>query len=97
MIVLEVKTYAKPEQFKAVDEALRIGQFIRNKSIRLGIDGDVKSWFDLSKDCAMAILAGVVNFFPHVHPPRTRGSGVRNSQMMRGLLYTPIIVCAVNG
>ena len=53
MIVLEVKSYAKPEQFKAVDEALRIGQFIRNKSIRLGIDGDVKSWFDISKYCAI--------------------------------------------
>ena len=53
MIVLEVKTYAKPEQFKAVDEAIRICQFIRSKSIRLGIDGDVKSGFALSKDCAI--------------------------------------------
>jgi len=53
MIVLEVETYAKPEQFKAVDEAIRIGQFIRNKSICLGSDGDVKSWFDLSKYCAI--------------------------------------------
>ena len=53
MIVLEFKTYAKPEQFKAVDEAIGIGQFIRNKSIRLGIDGDVKSWFALSKYCAI--------------------------------------------
>ena len=38
MIVLEVKTYAKPEQFKAVDEALIICcQLIRNHSIRLGL------------------------------------------------------------
>jgi hypothetical protein len=29
MIVLEVKTYAKSEQFKAVDEAIGICQFIR--------------------------------------------------------------------
>jgi hypothetical protein len=43
MIVLEVKTYAKPEHFKAVDEAIGICQFLRNKSIRLGIDGDIKS------------------------------------------------------
>ena len=35
----------------------------------------------------IAILAGVVNFLPHPSPPRTRGSGVRNSQMMRGSLY----------
>ena len=53
MIVLEFKTYAKPEQFKAVDEPLGICQFIRKKSIRLGIDGDVKSWFALSKYCAI--------------------------------------------
>ena len=38
MIVLEVKTYAKPKQFKAVDEAIGICQFLRNKSIRLGSD-----------------------------------------------------------
>ena len=31
---------------------------------------------------AMAILAGVVNFLPHPSPPRTRGPGVRNSQMI---------------
>ena len=82
MIVLEVKTYAKPEQFKAVDETSGICQFIRNKAIRLGIDGDVKSWFDISKYCAMAIVAGVVKLLPHPSPPRTRGSGVRNSQMI---------------
>jgi hypothetical protein len=31
---------------------------------------------------AIAILAGVVNFLPHPNPPRTRGEGVRNSQMI---------------
>ena len=30
----------------------------------------------------IANLAGVVNFLPHPSPPRTRGSGVRNSQMI---------------
>jgi hypothetical protein len=30
----------------------------------------------------IAILAGVVNFLPHPNPPRTRGSGVRDSQMI---------------
>ena len=54
MIVLEFRTYAKPEQFKAVYEALIICcQLIRKNSIRLGIDGDVKSWFYLSNDCAI--------------------------------------------
>ena len=53
MLVLEFKAYGKTEQFKAVDEAIRICQFIRNKSIRLWMDGDAKSWFDLSKYCAI--------------------------------------------
>jgi hypothetical protein len=30
----------------------------------------------------IAILAGVVNFLPHPNPPRTRGEGVRDSQMI---------------
>jgi putative transposase len=53
MLVLEFKAYAKPDQFVAINEAIRICQFIRNKSIRLWIDGNVKSWFDLSKYCAI--------------------------------------------
>jgi len=53
MLVLEFKIYAKPSQFQAIDEAIRICQFIRNKSIRLWMDGGAKSWFDLSKYCAL--------------------------------------------
>ena len=53
MLVLEFKAYGKTEQFKAVDEAIRICQFIRNKSIRLWMDGGAKSWFDLSRYCAI--------------------------------------------
>ncbi len=53
MLVLEFKTYGKTEQFKAIDEAIRICQFIRNKSIRTWLDKEAKSWFDLSKYCAI--------------------------------------------
>jgi putative transposase len=53
MLVLEFKTYGKAAQFNAVDEAIRICQFIRNKSIRLWMDGGAKSWFDLSRYCAI--------------------------------------------
>ena len=53
MLVLEFKTYGKTEQFKSIDEAIRICQFIRNKSIRTWMDGGAKSWFDLSKYCAI--------------------------------------------
>jgi len=34
-LVLEYKAYGKAEQFRAVDEAIRTAQFIRNKCIRL--------------------------------------------------------------
>jgi len=53
MLVLEFKTYGKTEQFKAIDEAIRICQFIRNKSIRLWMDKEAKSCFDLNKYCAV--------------------------------------------
>lgn len=53
MLVLEFKTYGKPDQFKAVDEAIRVTQFIRNKSIRIWMDGGAKSWVELSRHCAV--------------------------------------------
>ncbi|MEH2384891.1 MAG: RNA-guided endonuclease TnpB family protein [Nostoc sp.] len=53
MLTLEFKVYAKPNQLQSIDEAIRICQFIRNKSIRLWMDGGAKSWFDLSKYCAI--------------------------------------------
>jgi len=53
MLVLEFKTYGKPSQFTAVDEAIRTTQFIRNKAIRLWMDGKAKSWVELSRHCAL--------------------------------------------
>jgi putative transposase len=53
MLVLEFKVYPKPAQFQAIDEAIRICQFIRNKSIRLWMDGGAKSWVELSRYCAI--------------------------------------------
>ena len=42
MIVIEYKIKAKPHQYKAIDEAIKTVQFIRNKSIRY--------WMDAPKD-----------------------------------------------
>lgn len=53
MLVLEFKTYGKPDQFNAIDEGIRITQFIRNKSIRIWMDGLAKSWVELSRHCAV--------------------------------------------
>ncbi|MCC5600400.1 transposase, partial [Nostoc sp. CHAB 5714] len=53
MLVFEFKTYGKVLQFKAIDEAIRTTQFIRNKAIKLWIDGQAKSWVELSRHCAL--------------------------------------------
>lgn len=53
MLVFEFKTYGKATQFAAIDEAIRTSQFIRNKAIRLWMDGQAKSWIELSKHCAL--------------------------------------------
>jgi putative transposase len=60
MLVLEFKTYGKAAQFSAIDEAIRTTQFIRNKAIRLWMDGQAKSCFDLNK--YTAILAKEFDF-----------------------------------
>lgn len=49
MITLEFKTYGKLPQFSAIDEAIRTAQFVRNKCLRLWMDGGAKTCFDLNK------------------------------------------------
>ncbi len=53
MLVFEYKANGKSNQFNAVDEAIRTVQFIRNKAIRLWMDGGAKSCYDLNKYCAV--------------------------------------------
>jgi putative transposase len=53
MLVFEYKVYGKSSQFSAVEEAIRTVQFIRNKAIRLWMDGGAKSCYDLNKYCAV--------------------------------------------
>ncbi len=53
MLVFEFKTYGKRQQFYAVDQAIRTVQFIRNKAIRLWMDGEKIDKNDLSKYCAV--------------------------------------------
>jgi putative transposase len=60
MLVLEFKTYGEPNQFNSIDEGISVVQFIRNKSIRIWMDGNAKSWIELSRHCA--ILANEVDF-----------------------------------
>jgi len=61
MLVLEYKAYAHEEQFRAVDEAIRTAQFIRNKCIRLWMDSRGVGKHDLS-----AYSAVLAKEFPFV-------------------------------
>lgn len=60
MLVLEFKADGKTLQFNAINEAIRVTQFIRNKSIRFWMDGNAKSCFDLNK--YTAVLAKEFDF-----------------------------------
>ncbi|MEH2022488.1 RNA-guided endonuclease InsQ/TnpB family protein [Nostoc sp.] len=53
MLVFEFKTYGKALQFQSIDQAIRTTQFIRNKAIRLWMDGVAQSWVELSRHCAL--------------------------------------------
>jgi putative transposase len=52
MLVYEFKAYGTSQQFNLVDEAIRTVQFVRNKCLRLWIDGGAKNGYDLNKYCA---------------------------------------------
>ena len=53
MLIFEFKTYGKPKQFAAIDEAIRTVQFIRNKCIRFWMDNPKTNKYDLSKQSAI--------------------------------------------
>ncbi|MGL5062917.1 MAG: RNA-guided endonuclease InsQ/TnpB family protein [Microcoleus sp.] len=53
MIILEFKAYGKAVQYSAIDEAIRTGQFIQNKCLRLWMDEKKISKYDLNKYCAV--------------------------------------------
>lgn len=51
MLVLEAKVYGKQAQYDAIDEAIRTGQFIRNKALRYWMDNKGTGKYDLSAYC----------------------------------------------
>jgi putative transposase len=53
MVVFEFKATGTAQQFLLIDEAIRTVQFVRNKCIRLWMDGGAKTGFDLNKYCAV--------------------------------------------
>ncbi len=53
MIVIEYKLKGKDWQYKAIDEAIRTSQFVRNKALRYWMDGEKVNKYDLNKYCAV--------------------------------------------
>ena len=53
MLVYEYKLDGNQKQFAAIEEAIRVVQFIRNKCIRLWMDGDRVNKNDLQTYCAV--------------------------------------------
>lgn len=53
MLIYEYKLDGNPKQFQAVEEAIRVVQFIRNKCIRLWMDGERISKNDLQIYCSV--------------------------------------------
>ncbi len=51
MIIYEFKVKAKPEQYQAINEAIRTSQFIQNKCLRYWMDNKGVSKYDLNKYC----------------------------------------------
>jgi putative transposase len=62
MLVLEAKIYAKQAQYDAMNEAIRTGQFIRNKALRYWMDNKDVGKYQLSAYCK--VLAAE---FPFAH------------------------------
>ena len=75
MLVFEFKAYGKQEQFDAIDEAIRTVQFIRNKCLRLWMEGIAKSQYDLNKYCA--ILAKEYSFAAELNSMARQASAER--------------------
>ena len=60
MLICEYKLDGNPQQYQAIEEALRIVQFIRNKCLRKWMDGRGVSKNDLQ--CYCAVLASEYSF-----------------------------------
>ncbi len=52
MLVYEYKLDASPAQYARIDEAIRVGQFVRNKCLRLWMDSRGVSAHDLQVFCS---------------------------------------------
>ena len=76
MIVLEYKLKGKQNQFRAIDEAIRTGQFVRNKALRYWLDRRGVGKYDLNKYCA--VLAKEFDFANRLNSTARQSSAERD-------------------
>ena len=75
MFVIEYKIKAKQRQFQAIDEAIRTGQFVRNKALRYWMDNKGVNKYDLNKYCR--ILAKEYSFANNLNSTARQSSAER--------------------
>ncbi len=75
MIVIEYKIKAKQYQLKAIDEAIRTSQFVRNKALRYWMDNKGVNKYDLNKYCR--VLAKEFSFANNLNSTARQSSAER--------------------
>ena len=75
MIVLEYKIKAKQHQYRAINEAIRSGQFVRNKALRYWMDNKDVNKYDLNKYCR--VLAKEYSFANKLNSTARQSSAER--------------------
>jgi putative transposase len=75
MIVLEYKLNGNQHQYKAINDAIRTAQFIRNSALRLWMDGEKVNKYDLNKYCA--VLAKEYSFANELNSTARQASAER--------------------
>lgn len=75
MLIYEFKAKPKPVQQVAIEEAIRTVQFVRNKALRLWMDEEKQSKYDLNKYCA--VLAKEFDFANKLNSTARQASAER--------------------
>lgn len=76
MIVYEFKIKAKQHQYQAIDDAIRVGQFIQNKCLRYWMDNKGVNKYDLNKQCS--VLAKEFDFADKLNSMARQSSAERS-------------------
>jgi putative transposase len=75
MLIYEYKVDGKPQQYSAIEEAIRVVQFIRNKCLRIWMDGAATTAHDLQ--WYSAVLAKHYPFVLHLNSQARQASADR--------------------